>query len=484
MIRKIAIRNYRLFREFDLDLGPGLNILVGNNDSGKSTLIEAINLALTGRINGRPLAQELNPYLLNMEATHEYLAILNDGANATPPELIIEAYLEDHDTAEILRGTNNLYGEDACGIRIQAKLSSDFEEEYAHFVAQPEDVRLAPTEYYRVEWMGFSGSAVTYRSIPALSSVIDPTALQLHSGVDYHLQQIIRSNLDPNERAELSRQYRSLRERFTDDDSVRSINDRLQGENSELSDRQLSLALDISRRFTWESSLQAHLDDIPFPLIGRGEQNALKTLLAISRRADDAQIVLIEEPENHLAFSKLRKLVGRIKKKCKDKQVIIATHSAYVLNKLGLQNLILLGESNTTIRLNDLSDNTVDYFKRLAGFDTLRLVLAEGAVLVEGPSDELIVQRAYRDIHGKLPIEDGIDVISVGTAHKRFLELAARLGRRVWAVVDNDGKSVTDVEARFIDYHDINCVPFTQDRTPMRAALRSRLLQRTTLDTS
>lgn len=37
------------------------------------------------------------------------------------------------------------------------------------------------------------------------------------------------------------------------------------------------------------------------------------------------------------------------------------------------------------------------------------------AILVEGDSDELIVQRAYMDSHrGKLPISDGIDIISVG----------------------------------------------------------------------
>ena len=42
MIEKVVIRNYRKFREFELSLSPGLNTLVGGNDAGKSTLIEAI----------------------------------------------------------------------------------------------------------------------------------------------------------------------------------------------------------------------------------------------------------------------------------------------------------------------------------------------------------------------------------------------------------------------------------------------------------
>jgi predicted ATP-dependent endonuclease of OLD family len=121
-----------------------------------------------------------------------------------------------------------------------------------------------------------------------------------------------------------------------------------------------------------------------------------------------------------------------------------------------LQNLILLGDGTAT-RIKDVPVETVDYFKKLAGFDTLRLVLSEGTILVEGPSDELVVQRGYLDVKGKLPIEDGIDVISVGLSHKRFLDLSIRLNRRVWVVTDNDGKTEDQVIERFSAYldHDV-----------------------------
>ena len=293
--------------------------------------------------------------------------------------------------------------------------------------------------------------------MPATASVIDPTTIRLQSGVDYHLQQIIRTHLDPKERVELSREYRSLREEFSDKEAVKAINERLKAEDDDLTDRELSLAIDISRRYTWESGLVAHLDDLPFQLIGKGDQTALKTLLAIGRKADDAHVVLIEEPENHLSYASLRKLIRRIEERCAGKQVIVATHDNYVLNKLGLQNLVLLGDGAPT-RITDMPPETVDYFKKLAGFDTLRLVLAEGAILVEGPSDELVVQRGYKDAKGKLPIEAGIDVISVGLSHKRFLDLAIRLNRRVWVVTDNDGRTLEQVKERFTGYLDNDVV--------------------------
>jgi len=460
-----------------MEFTKGVNTLVGANDTGKSTLIEAINLALTGRIQGRALSQGLSPYLLNMDATREFVDGLRSGTNSppVPPCMLIDLFLEESDATAVLRGTNNLHGEDACGIRIQAKLSHDYQEEYDAFVSVPASVRLVPTEYYRVDWLGFSGSSVTARSVPAAASVIDPTTFHWQAGIDHHMQQILRTTLDAKERVELSRQYRSLREEFSEKEAVKGINDRLKLTNAAITDRTLSLALDISQRSTWEGSLAAHLDDLPFPLIGKGEQNALKTLLALGRKADDAHIVLIEEPEAHLSFTGLRSLIARIEKHCEGKQVIIATHSTFVLNKLGLEALALLGAQKAT-RITDLPADTVEYFKKLAGFDTLRLVLARGAILVEGPSDELVVQRAYKDAHGRLPIEDGIDVISVGLSHKRFLDLAVRLKRRVWVVTDNDGKSPEQVRERFAQYLKEPCVSLHTGSDPTCVTLEPQIV--------
>jgi putative ATP-dependent endonuclease of the OLD family len=139
--------------------------------------------------------------------------------------------------------------------------------------------------------------------------------------------------------------------------------------------------------------------------------------------------------------------------KCKDKQIIITTHSTYVLNKLGLENLILWGEGKKTMSLMDLKTGTQDYFKKLAGYDTLRLVLAKKAILVEGPSDELIVQKAYYLTKSKLPIEDGIDIISVkGLSFLRFLEIAKLLKKDVCVVTDNDGDHKKKVENKYKEY--------------------------------
>jgi len=66
-------------------------------------------------------------------------------------------------------------------------------------------------------------------------------------------------------------------------------------------------------------------------------------------------------------------------------------------------------------------------------------MLCKKAILVEGDSDELVVQKAYKNFNnGKLPIEDCIEVISVGVSFLRFLEIAEKLEKSVCVVTDND----------------------------------------------
>lgn len=68
---------------------------------------------------------------------------------------------------------------------------------------------------------------------PATASLIDATAIRLQHGADAYLQTIIGSNLEPNERVELSRSYRSLRETFSGIDAVAAVNEKLAGERGD-----------------------------------------------------------------------------------------------------------------------------------------------------------------------------------------------------------------------------------------------------------
>ena len=57
-LSQIQIRDFRLFRNLDLKLNQGLNVLVGENDSGKTALVDAIRYALGTNSNDRAYITE------------------------------------------------------------------------------------------------------------------------------------------------------------------------------------------------------------------------------------------------------------------------------------------------------------------------------------------------------------------------------------------------------------------------------------------
>lgn len=476
MIEKVLLKNFRIFDDAIVGFGQGLNILVGDNDAGKSTLLEAINLGLTKRWNGKFFDQQLSHHFITASTVERYITDVKAGRNPQPPKLIIEIYLSNETSLKRLKGDNNELREDVPGYRLCAYLDPDFSEEYKAFLAEPDKVTTVPTEFYRVDWTDFSGQSVNIRAQRVRSSLIDASRIRLQTGADYHLQKIIGETLEPKARAQLARSYRLHQESFGSDETIARINASLTDGSDTITDKQFTLEIDTSGVNGWESAVSPHLNHLPLQFSGSGEQNRLKILMALARRAEESHVILIEEPENHLSFPNLNALVHGIATQSGQRQAIIATHSSFVVNKLGLGQLKLLG-NGTVSMLTDLPMGTQEYFKKLSGYDTLRLVLARKVVLVEGPSDELIFQRAYLDKKGKRPIEDGVDVINVrGLSAKRFLDLAIPLQRRVVVLADNDGDYANKVDQRYVDYSGYDFVTIARSEDDERPTLEPQLV--------
>ena len=79
-IEKVIIQNFKKFKNpFEVKFNENINLLVGDNESGKSTILEAIHVALTGMYAGRNIRNQLSTYYLIREAVEEYLASVENG---------------------------------------------------------------------------------------------------------------------------------------------------------------------------------------------------------------------------------------------------------------------------------------------------------------------------------------------------------------------------------------------------------------------
>lgn len=435
-IKKLRVKNFKKYAEQTFEFNDDINILVGDNECGKSSLLEAIELCLNFCHRGKPLTPEVMAELFNDACVQEYLK--GGKSQDSLPDLMIEAYLEGNPQ---LRGTNNDDGVDMDGIKMHLHFDPELSESYAAFIAAG-NVSTLPFELYASDWYSFAWNRLTQNTKGINCLFVDPTRLHPTFGRSRYINSIINSSIDRNARSTLNLNYRQLKVRFNDEKDVKAINDKLDADN-DLTARPLKIIADIGSASSWECNLQLAVDDIPFPQIGKGQQNQLQIKIAIQNKAKDVDVVMLEEPENHLSHINLIQLVSYIETRNQGKQIFLTTHSSYVLNKLSIEKLCLLTgrqEKSAYTKLKNIDPETAKTLKRLPGYDTLRLVLAQKVVLVEGPSDELLLKKIYQNKHKRLPEEDGIDIIVVrGIGFKVYLDIAKALDHPVRVVKDNDG---------------------------------------------
>ena len=459
-IKKVLIENYKCFEgKFELPLTKDVNIIVGNNEAGKSTIVEAIHICLTGLLNGRHLRNHLSQYLFNNTVEENYLKSLGTDVKLPPPSITLEVHLEEGPA--LFEGNNNIEKTKASGVSLKIEFDNEYQLQYEELLKSGNEIKSIPIEYYKIIWRSFARDGVTAQAIPFKSAIIDSTATRYQNGSDIYISRIVRNELDDKQKVEISQAYRSLKEQFKETPSIKEINEKITS-IADISDKEVKIGVNLATKDAWEFGLTTFLNDVPFQNVGKGEQCIVKTNLSLGNKTTkNAGVILIEEPENHLSHTKLNQFIKGITNKSKDKQVIITTHDSFVANKLGLNNLILLFNQQV-MSIGDLKDDTQEFFQKLPGYQTLRMLLGKKAVLVEGDSDELIVQKAYmKSNEGKLPIEDGIDVISVKLTFKRFLYIAEQLGLPVAVVTDNDSNYANNIEKKYDEFKEIKSIHVT-----------------------
>lgn len=462
-VTKLSIKNFKLFSELRTFQFNDTSIIVGNNGVGKSTIIEALNLALTGYYRGKNISKILNQNLFNKNSVDAYLKSLKTKDNRLePPKIEISVYF---DSFAECNGNNTPDGSVADGFTFFIEFDEKYVDAYTLMI-QNDEIDSLPIEYYQIRWRTFARSDYYNSKFISLKFKTLMISSDDFSSNNFYTSNIIKQFFDDDESIKMSQAQRKAFDNLINNDTVKRVNDKIL-ENQELKDKMISLGVSSVSKTSWENLITLKINEIPFEYIGKGEQCVIKTYLSFDEQnTKNKGIIMIEEPECHLAFGNLNKLLSFIKTKLSEFQIIITTHSSFVLNKLGLNNLLLISHSNC-ISFNDLNDDTIAFFEKKSGYDTLRFLLCGKSILVEGDSDELIIQRAYKDAYGRMPIDDGIDIMSVGLSFLRFLEIAKKLELTTYVVTDNDG-DVEAVEQKYKDYFGTPIIHIFYPKTVVR----------------
>ena len=459
-VTSLRIKNFKLFSEPRTFKFYNTSIIVGNNGVGKSTILEALNLALTGYYQGKNILKVLNQDLFNKNCVDSYLSSLRTEEKQEPPKIEISVYF---DSWPECNGDDTPDGSTGDGFTFYIEFDEKYKEAYSALIKNNE-IDSLPIEYYQIRWRSFSRrDYFNPKFIGFKGLMIDSDNF---SSNNLYTSKIIKEFFDEDASVKMSQAQRKIFDDLVNNETVTKINEKIL-ENQELRDKNVSLGVLSVSKTSWENLISTKVDDIPFDHIGKGEQCIIKTYLSFTNQSTKNKgIIMIEEPECHLAYGNLNKLLSFIKAKLSEFQVIITTHSSFVLNKLGLNNLLLVSRSNC-ITFENIDEDTTKFFEKKSGYDTLRFLLCDKSILVEGDSDELIIQRAYYDSYNKLPIDDGIDVISIGLSFLRFLKIAKQLELTTIVVTDNDG-NIESLREKYKDFYNIPKITICYSKTVIK----------------
>ena len=126
IVTKLKLHNFRRFRKFGVDFNDQMNLLIGDNESGKSSILQSLDLAMSGsRSKVETLGLES---LMNTDVISEFLA----GAKVFKelPVMWIEVYLNEQNNPD-LNGRNHSEGINNCdGLKLICEPMDEYGEEW------------------------------------------------------------------------------------------------------------------------------------------------------------------------------------------------------------------------------------------------------------------------------------------------------------------------------------------------------------------
>lgn len=463
VIKKIKLHNFKRFQDFSVELDEKINLLIGDNESGKSSILSAIDIVLSG---SRTKVETTGlDSLFNSDIIQTFLA--SDRKIENLPQLFVELYLDEQDNVE-LNGRNNSDGVECDGLRLICEPDDIYSKEIKEILEQDEP--NFPFEFYSISFRTFADNGyVGYRKY-LRHVLIDNSQISNEYATRDFVKTMYSSSVNDSERNKHQNEYRKAKDVFR------------KGVLADLKDRippEYAFAIRTGSKANLETDLTISENDINIENKGKGKQCFIKTEFALKKkvRDKDLDIVLIEEPENHLSHINMKRLIRKIGDS-DDRQLFVATHSDLVSARLDLRKSILLNKSNVgVVLLKDLSENTARFFMKAPNNKILEFILSEKVILVEGDAEFILMDTLFQKIALQKLEDARVHIISVGgTSFKRYLDLARLLHIRTAVIRDNDSNYQANCVDNYSEYTD-NWMQVFSDKDNARSTFEIALYQ-------
>lgn len=254
-ISRVTIKNFKKFQNFDIQLSNSTNLIIGDNESGKSTILTAIDLVLSASKHKiETIGLEA---LFNKSVIQDFL-IKNSQNISDLPTMQIDLHIggleKDHD----FDGKHNLDNIASYGI----KLCCEPNDEYSEFILKSlKETDVFPFEFYKCTFSTFADSSYSkYKKIIDYV-LLDNSSINSEYATNEYVKKVYGSIIDNQKRTLLRNNFNSQRDKFN--------KEHLSDHGSE----SYNFALRGGSKFSLENNVTILESDIP--LEHRGKRQAM-----------------------------------------------------------------------------------------------------------------------------------------------------------------------------------------------------------------
>ena len=452
LLTHLDIKNFRGIEELSLPLNK-LCVLIGENNAGKSTILDAVRICLTRTFARR--ATVFNEYDYHLESLN------SEPASAKPIEITL-TFAESEENKwsdEISQRLSAAVQIDNEGLRcINFHVTSRYDQLNKNFVTDYEFLNLSGQSLPRAKNPQFRSDLQQLVPTFYLSSLRD--AAQEFQTRSPFWEPFVR-NLDIDDQAQseletaLEDLNRKILESHTAFDSVKERLDKTAKLMPLGDSHPVSIDAVPTKIFDILSRTQVLLTSktgakIPILRHGSGTQSIAVICLFDAflqsqlkdKFGDDAEPLLaLEEPEAHLHPSAIR-AVGKMIQELSG-QKLISTHSGDLLAEIPLHHIRRIRRRNGKITVHWLDDeiltseeqNKLDYQVRTTRGN---LLFARCWLLVEGETDATLMSECARAM-GYEFVAEGVSCIEFSQVGvDKYIKLADQLGIEWFVLADND----------------------------------------------
>ena len=432
-ISEIRIKNFRCFDEEEhiIRLKAGLNVLVGENDSGKSAIIDAIKIVLGTTDQSWYRIETTDFYNENVNSEISIVCKFS-GLSEDEFAAFLECITYEDETPYLYLNWKCKYLLNFSSPRITTEITTG--KDYNGPAPAAEARELLRATYLRPlrdAYMNMQAGRGS-RLSQVLFSVDD-----LNKGEEYS------EGMEDLSKLSLTGIVNLCNKLLAENPQIQTVSEQITKTLSEkmlLAGDAVKTSISVAGSTISEdkklSSLLEKLDLVTGEhdkgRVGLGTSNILSMACELLLNHDDkSSFLLIEEPEAHIHAQRQLRLIQSLADSTKtgDHQIIITTHSPLLASVVELENITIIKKARTYSLSHEhtmLNESDYAYLERYLDATKANLFFAKSVIIVEGSSEELLLPTVSRLLNKDLT-RYGVSIVNArGIGLKRFANIFKR----------------------------------------------------------